>query len=379
MSFRISEEAEDLLLTIRDFCNKEVKEQSKEYDKTGQWPKEMYDKALKMGLHLLDTPEELGGMGLNSVDVAALYEEMAKADAGFATTMVCSDLALKPVLIGGNDEQKQYVADIVINGGMGCFALTEPEAGSDAANTKTTAVYDETTDEYVLNGRKCFITNGEVGAVYFVVASTDKSKGTKGLTGFIVEKDYEGVSVGAHEDKMGIRLSNTTDLVFEDVRIPAKNRIGEEGEGMKIAMKTLDASRPYVGAMATGVAQRALDEALAYAKTRKTFGEPIANRQGIQWMLADMDIKIETARQMIAHALTLIEDGKPHTRESAIAKCYAGDISVQVALDAIQIVGGYGYSREYPVEKLLRDAKIFQIYEGANQIQRIIIAGAMMK
>lgn len=379
MSFLISEDAQDLLVAVRDFCNKEVKEQCKEYDKSGEWPKEIYDKAIAMELNLLEVPEEYGGMGLSNIDAAALYEEMAKADAGFATTLVCNNLGLKPILIGGNEEQKKYVCDILTQGKIGAFALTEPEAGSDVGSTKTSAVYDAATDEYIINGRKGFITNGQYASVYFVVAATDKSKGSKGLSGFIVEREREGISVGNHEDKMGIRTSNTTDVVFEDVRIPAKNLVGKEGEGMKIAMKTLDAARPFIGALSTGVMQRALDEAIAYAKVRNTFGSSIASKQGIQWMLADMDIKIETSRQMVAHALLLIDEGKPFSREAAIAKCFASDSAVQVTLDAIQIMGGYGYSREYPVEKLLRDAKIFQIYEGSNQIQRIVIANGLVR
>ncbi len=379
MAFMISEEAKDLLDAVRDFCEKEVKEQCKEFDKSGEWPTEMYEKAIEMQLHLLEIPEEFGGIGLSNIDSAALYEEMAKADGGFATTLLCNNLGIKPVFIGGTAEQQKYVSEILQETGFAALALTEPIAGSDVGSTRTTAVYDAATDEYVINGRKCFITNAEPAGVYLAFASTDKSLGAKGLSCFIVERTRAGIEIGNHEDKMGIRTSNTADVLFEDVRVPAKNLVGKEGDGMKIAMKTLDCGRPFVGVLATGTAQRALEESIAYAKERATFGKPIIKNQGLQWMLADMDIKIETARQMVAYTLTLMDQGKPHSRESAIAKCAASDMSVQVALDAIQIHGGYGYSREYPVEKLLRDAKIYQLYEGTNQVQRMVVANALVR
>ena len=226
----------------------------------------------------------------------------------------------------------------------------------------------------MLNGRKCFITNGGVASFYVVTAMTDKSQGVKGMTAFLVEVGTPGLSTGNHENKMGIRTSNTCDVVLEDVRVPVSARMGEEGKGYGIAMKTLDMSRAWVGCGAVGIAQRAIDESIAYGKQRVTFGKPIIKNQAIQFKVADMEIRVETARQMVAHALKLMDEGKPYSRESAIAKCYAGDVAVQNALEAIQILGGYGYSREYPVEKLLRDAKIFQIYEGTNEIQRVVIA-----
>ncbi len=376
MGYILDDEAKDLLETVREFCEKEVKEQCKEYDVSGEWPEEIYKKAGEMGLNGIEVPEELGGLGLNRITHAALYEEMAKADAGFFTTISVANLALKPLIIGGNTELAQRAADILLNGGFGAFCLTEPMAGSDASNNKTTAVKDG--DEYVLNGRKCFITNGGVADFYIITAMTDKSKGVKGMSTFYVEKGTPGLSAGNEENKMGIRTSNTTDVVMEDLRIPASNLVGKEGDGFKIAMKTLDMARAIMGVGSVGVAQRCIDEAVAYSKQRVTFGQPIGKNQAIQFMIADMEIKTETARQMAVHALTLQENGLPYGTESAIAKCYGGDIAVQVALDAIQILGGYGYSREYPVEKLLRDAKIFQIYEGTNQIQRIVISRAVM-
>ena len=376
MGYILNDEGKDLLATVKEFCEKEVKEQCKEYDVSGEWPKEIYDKAAEMGLGALEVPEEFGGIGIDRVTAGALYEEMAKADAGFFTTMTASNLALKPVLIAGNDEQKQFACDVLLNGGYGAFCLTEPMAGSDASNNKTTAVKDG--DEYVLNGRKCFITNGGVADFYIITAMTDKEKGVKGMSTFFVEKGTPGLSSGNEENKMGIRTSNTADVVMEDVRVPASAMIGTEGKGFNIAMSTLDITRALMCIGAVGIMQRAIDEAVAYSKQRVTFGQPIGKNQAIQFMIADMEIKKETARQMGLHALRLQELGLPYAKESAIAKCYGGDMAVQVALDAIQILGGYGYSREYPVEKLLRDAKIFQLYEGTNQIQRIVISRAVM-
>ena len=372
MAYIISEEGQELLGAVKEFCEKEVKEQCKEYDKTGEWPKEIYDKAIEMQLHMLEVPEEYGGMGLDRVSVAALIEQMAIADSGFATTISASGLGMKPVLIGGTEAQKQHACDLIVNGGFAAFCLTEPGAGSDASAGKTPAVRDG--DSYILNGRKCFITNGAVSSFYCVTAMTDKSAGTKGISMFFIEKDTPGLSTGHEEDKMGIRTSNTCDVVLEDCRIPASNLIGAEGQGFSIAMKTLDQARAWMGCIATGIAQRGMEEAIAYGKERIQFGKPVLKNQALQFKIADMAIKIETARQMVAHALTLMDLGLPFSKESAIAKCYASDIAMEVASEAIQMFGGYGYSREYPVEKLLRDAKIFQIFEGTNEIQRIVVA-----
>ena len=377
MPYIISEEARDLLSDVKKFCDNEVREQAKEFDKTGEWPKEMYDKAIEQGYTALEVPEEYGGVGLSRVDIAALMEEMAKADAGFATTVSASGLGMKPVLISGSEKQKKKVCEIVLNGGFTAFALTEPGAGSDPGAGKTTAVKDG--DSYILNGRKCFITNGAVADVYLVAALTNKELGMKGMSMFLVESGTPGLSTGNHEDKMGIRCSNTCDVVFDDCRIPAENLIGKEGDGFKIAMQTLDQARTWMGCLATGIAQRAMEEAVAYAKERIQFGKPIIKNQAMHFKIADMEIKIETARQMVAHALTKMDLGLPYSMESAIAKCYASDIAMQVASEAIQVFGGYGYSREYPVEKLLRDAKIFQIFEGTNEILRIVVGNNIVK
>lgn len=376
MSYLISEESQELVAAVREFCENEVKEQSKEYDRTGEWPAEIYEMAKEMQLHMLEIPEEYGGLGLDKLTCAALYEEMARADAGFALTFAVSNIDLTPVMKFGTEEQKKRFCDIILEGKFGAFAITEPQAGSDAANGKTTARKDG--DYYVLNGRKTFITNGGVAGVYLVTAMTDRSKGLKGMSAFIVEAGTPGLSTGHHEDKMGIRGSNTCDVVFDECRIPASCLLGKEGEGFKIAMLTLDVSRTFVGCMAVGIAQRAMEEAIKYSKERIQFGKPIAAQQAVAFMIADMEIKIETARQMVAHACTLMEEDKPYGMESAIAKCYGGDVAMQVTTDAVQVFGGYGYSREYPVEKLMRDAKIYQIFEGTNQIQRVVIANHLM-
>ena len=376
MAYILDEDGVALVADVKNFCEKEVKEQCKEYDESGEWPKEIYDKAIELGYQMLEVPEEYGGLGLPGETILAMYEEMAWADAGFAVTMAASNLALKPILIAGSEEQKQKYCDVVINGGLGAFGLTEPNAGSDPGAGKTTAVKDG--DDYILNGRKCFITNAPVADFFIITALTDKSKGLKGMSAFIIDKDTPGLSTTNHENKMGIRTSIASDVVLEDVRIPASQRLGEEGTGFATAMKTLDLARMFVGGLAVGIAQRALDEGIAYTKTRQQFGRPVAKNQGLQFKMADMAIQIECARQLVAHAHKLYELGLPYGKEAAMAKCYAGDMAVQVTLDGIQLFGGYGYSREYPVEKLLRDAKIFQIFEGSNEIQRVVIANNIL-
>lgn len=375
MAYIVSEDGRELLKDVRDFCVNEICDQVKEYDLSGEWPKEIYDKCVEMQLHMMDVPEEYGGLGLGHIDQAAVLEQIAWADAGVAVTLNGNGLALKPVLTAGTEAQKRKCCDIIVNGGWGVFALTEPDAGCDAANGRTTAVRDG--DEYVLNGRKCFITNAAVGDFFVVTAMTDKSQGTRGMSAFLVYKGTPGLKAGRHEDKMGIRTSTTSDLVLDNVRIPVENRLGEEGTGFVTAMKTLDLARTWCAVIGVGLSQRCIDEAAAYARQRVTFGKPIWKHQAIQFKLADMAIRTEAARQLCAHAIELADRGLPFGKESAAAKCFAGDAAVQTASDAVQILGGYGYSREYPVEKLLRDAKIFQIFEGTNEIQRMVIGRAV--
>lgn len=375
MSF--TEEQLGLQKLVREFTQKRVVPMAKELDEKGEFPHELYDEVAEMGLHAMNAPEEFDGPGLDLVTCALLTEELAKGDVGFTVTVNTNTLASGPVLLAGTKAQQKLFYDIVGQGKVAAFCLTEPNAGSDAAAVATTARREG--DEYVINGTKCFITCGGVAGLYTVIASVDRSKGLKGLSAFLVERDRPGVSVGKEEDKMGIRSSNTTDVIFQDVRIPVDHLIGKEGEGFKLAMQTLDKSRPLVGALGVGLAQQALDIAVKYAKERVQFGKPIAANQAIQFMLADMAIQIEAARNMVLRACSLYDQGKPFTKESAIAKTLASDIAMKVTVDAVQILGGYGYSKEYPVEKLMRDAKILQIFEGTNQVQRIVIANQLLR
>ena len=380
MGYKLNEEGKELVNLAKVFSEKELKPVVAECDRKCILPMEVYEKAFEIGLHLMEIPKEYGGLGLDYQTIFAVWEEIAKTDAGFATSLAANSLALKPVLRAGNDEQKKYFAKYITRekgNGFAAFALTEADAGSDAAAGKTTAIRDG--NEYVINGSKCFITNGGLAQIYVVFALTDKSKGVKGISAFIVERNREGVSVGKEEDKMGIRLSNTTEVIFDNVRIPADHLIGTEGKGFIYAMQTLDLARPTIGAVSVGIMQRAIDEAVSYAKIRYTFGKPIIKHQAIAFKLADMEIKKETARASVINALNIYSSDGDFTKAAAICKAYASDCAVQVALEAIQILGGYGYSREYPVEKLLRDAKIMQIFEGTNEIQHVVIAGAISR
>lgn len=362
----------------REFAEKEVKPKAADMDEAEEYDVSIMDKMAKYGLLGIPFSKEDGGSGASVLSYALCVEELAKVDASTATA--CSvHTSLCTTLIGtfGTPEQKEkYFRPLAGGKKYGCFGLTEPNAGSDPGAGKTTAVKDG--DDYILNGRKCFITNAPVADFFIITALTDKTKGLKGMSAFIIDKDTPGLSTTNHENKMGIRTSITSDVVLEDVRIPASQRLGEEGTGFATAMKTLDLARMFVGGLAVGIAQRALDEGIAYTKTRQQFGRPVAKNQGLQFKMADMAIQIECARQLVSHAHKLYELGLPYGKEAAMAKCYAGDMAVQVTLDGIQLFGGYGYSREYPVEKLLRDAKIFQIFEGSNEIQRVVIANNIL-
>ncbi len=377
MDLSLTMEQKDLQKFVREFVQKEVTPVAKKYDHEGEFPWELFRKVVDMGLHCMPAPEEYGGPGLDSLTCALLTEELAKGDVGFATTVAANGLASYPVLIAGNEAQKKHFFDVLLEGKLAAFCLTEPNAGSDAGSVATTARREG--DEYVLNGTKCFITNGGVADIYTVFASIDRSKGLRGLTAFLVDRDCPGISIGKEEDKMGIRSSNTTEVVFQDVKIPVSNLLGKEGEGFKIAMQTLDISRPVVGALGVGLGQAALDIAVKYAKERNQFGKPIGTFQAIQFMLADMAIQVESARWLVYRAAYLKDAGEPFSKEAAMAKTLGGDMAMKVSTDAVQILGGYGYSREYPAEKLMRDAKILQIFEGTNQVQRMVIAGQLLK
>ncbi len=378
VDYILTDEQKDLVAFAKDFAEKEVKPIVAEYDRKGEFPMEVYKKFYEAGFSTMFVPEKYGGIGASAMDLVLVNEQFAKVDAGFIVSATTAEFGVTPLRIAGTEEQIAYYMDRVMQGQLGSFCLTEPDAGSDAAATKTTATKDG--DDYIINGRKCFITSGGIADMYTVFATVDKSLGAKGITCFLVEREREGVSVGKEEDKMGLRLSNTTDVIFDNVRIPAKNRIGQEGEGFKIAMMSLDRSRGVNSYGCLGIAEHALEEAVAYAKTRCTFGRPIIKNQGLQWMLADMEIQVTAARALLYRCAEMIDKtGKYDTELGSITKTFVSDMAMKVTTDAVQILGGYGYSREYPVEKLMRDAKIFQIFEGTNQIQRMVIAGQLAR
>lgn len=378
MDFALNEEQLELQEMVREFVEKEITPYAAEMDAENHMRDGLIDKANEMGLLNVIVPEELDGPGLDSISVATIYEELGKGCAGVATSLAANSLATVPVLLAGTDEQKKMYCDILNNGGLAAFALTEPGAGSDAGGVSTRAVHNKEESTYTLNGTKMFITNGGLAEIFLVFANTRKTGGIRGLTAFIVPKDTPGFSVGKKENKMGIRPSNTTELVLQDVVIPESYRVGREGEGFRIAMNTLDSARPFVGAVSVGIAQAALDCAVKYAKERRQFGQPIASFQMVQGMLADMAMKVETARLMVQKACWMRDQGMEFSKEAAMAKCYAADVAMQVTTDAVQVMGGYGYTKEYPVEKMMRDAKIMQIYEGTNQIQRLVIANKLL-
>ena len=378
MDFALNEEQLELQEMVREFVEKEITPYAAEMDAENHMRDGLIDKANEMGLLNVIVPEELDGPGLDSISVATIYEELGKGCAGVATSLAANSLATVPVLLAGTDEQKKMYCDILNNGGLAAFALTEPGAGSDAGGVSTRAVHNKEEGTYTLNGTKMFITNGGLAEIFLVFANTRKTGGIRGLTAFIVPKDTPGFSVGKKENKMGIRPSNTTELVLQDVVIPESYRVGREGEGFRIAMNTLDSARPFVGAVSVGIAQAALDYAVKYAKERRQFGQPIASFQMVQGMLADMAMKVETARLMVQKACWMRDQGMEFSQEAAMAKCYAADTAMQVTTDAVQVMGGYGYTKEYPVEKMMRDAKIMQIYEGTNQIQRLVIANKLL-
>ena len=329
-----------------------------------------------MGLLNLIVPEEYGGPGLEALTVALLYEEIGKGCAGVATSIAANALAAYPILLLGTEAQKKFFFEKLNEGKLAAFALTEPNAGSDAGGVVTSAVKDG--NEYVLNGNKCFITNASSAEVFVIFANTRKTAGIRGLTAFILEKGTPGFSVGKKEEKMGICASDTCELILDGVRVPEEHRIGREGEGFKLAMKTLDAARPLVGAVSVGISQAALDCAVKYAKERQQFSKPVASFQLVQAMVADMAMQIEAARLLVHKACWLKDQGMSYSKEAAMAKCFASDVAMKVTVDAVQVMGGYGYSKEYPAEKYMRDAKIMQIYEGTNQIQRLVIANAVL-
>lgn len=376
--FLLSDTEKDLQMMVREFMEKEVAPGLGEYDEKSYIPDEIVQMGIDMGLHCMNIPAEYGGMGLTAREMSIIREEIGKVDAGFSVTMGNNCLGVTPTMIFGTEEQKKYVADIVVPGGFNSFCLTEPQAGSDATAIRTTAKKDG--DDYIINGRKCFITNGDRGDIYIVFAYTDKEKGINGgMSAFLVERNLPGVSVGKHENKMGLRTNSTCDVIFEDVRVPKRNLVGEEGKGYQIAMKTLERSRPLGSATSVGICQSVIDLCIKYANDRVVFGKPLAAKQAIKFMVADMEIQTQAARQMVMYASDLIDHGIYDGTTGSCVKAFCSDTAMKVTTDGVQIFGGYGYSKEYPMEKKMRDAKLFQIFEGTNQIQRVVISGNLFK
>ena len=382
MDFRLTEMQADIANLARDFAEKRLVPTVKERDEKETFDRAILDEMGQLGLLGIPWAEEDGGVGADFLSLAVACEEIAKVDPSIALsfevhTMLCS----WPIWKFGTPAQKaKYLKPLAEGTKLGAFGLTEPNAGTDALNGSTTAVKNED-GSYTLNGSKVFNTNGGEAEVTVVFAATDKTKGAKGMSAFIVEKGTEGFTYGKKEVKMGIRASVQRELVFQNVRIPAENLLGKEGDGFKIAMMTLDGGRVGVGAQALGIAEGAYNEAVKYAKERVQFGKPIATKQAIAFMLADMKVKIETARLAVYKAAWQMGqgDGKSYSMEASIAKKYASDIAMEVTTDAVQVFGGYGFTREYPVERYMRDAKITQIYEGTNQVQQMIISGSILQ
>jgi acyl-CoA dehydrogenase len=372
VDFTLTDEQKNLREMAHDFAVKEIRPVAWEYDRDGTWPQDIIEKAWAVGLMNSHIPEEYGGAGAGYLDGCVIEEELSWGCSGIQTSLGCNGLASTPVLIGGSEEiKKEYLGRLTEAPLLASFCLTEPDAGSDVSGMRTTA--ELRGDKYVLNGSKCFITNGGYANWYTVFAKTDKDAGHRGISAFVVPRDA-GVVVDKKEDKLGQRASNTATVSFNDVEIPVENLLGEENQGFKIAMMTLDRTRPGVAAMAVGIARAAFEFATNYSLERVQFGVPIAMHQAIQFMIADMATGIEAARLLTWKSAVLLDQGERNTLVSSHAKRFAADTAMNVATDAIQVYGGYGFIKDYPVEKLFRDAKIMQLYEGTSQIQRLVIA-----
>lgn len=379
MNYFLTEDQLEMQEIAKRIAEEKMRPLSEKYDEEGIFPWDIVEIMAQSDLFGVLIPEEYGGISGKVVDLAIVTEELCTVDAGMALAFGATGLGMYPILLGGSEEQKhKYLSQIATGSRLAAFALTEANAGSDASAIETTARKEGNT--YVLNGTKQWITNGGEAEIYTVFAMTDKSKGARGASCFIVEKDTPGFTFGKKENKMGIRSSATRELIFEDCVIPAENLIGREGTGFITAMKVFDKSRPMVGAQAVGIARGAFEAAARYSQQRQQFGKPISSFQIIQFMLADMATQIEAARALVMQTARMVDSGaKNYAKESAMCKYYASDVAMKVTTDAVQILGGYGYMKEYPVEKMMRDAKILQIYEGTNQIQRSIVAANILK
>ena len=372
VDFTLTDEQKALRELAHDFAVKEIRPVAWEYDKDSIWPQAIIEKAHEVGLMNVHVPEEYGGPGLSYLDGCLIEEEISWGCSGIGTSLGANGLAAAPVSLGGSEEVKaEYYGELVDGPTLASFCLTEPDAGSDVSGMRTRA--KKSGDKYVLNGSKCFITNGGYADWFTVYAKTDKEAGTRGISAFLVERDW-GVTVDKKEDKMGQRASNTATITFNDTEVDARYLLGEENKGFKLAMMTLDRTRPGVAAMATGIARAAFEFATEYSKERVQFGVPIAMHQAIQFMIADMSTKVHLSRLATWNSAVLLDQGKRNTLESSHAKRFAADSAMEVTTDAVQVYGGYGFIKDYPVEKLMRDAKIMQLYEGTSQIQRLVIA-----
>lgn len=379
MDFTLSKEHEMMRGLFRDFAQNEVKPLAQEIDETERFPMETVEKMAKYGFMGLPIPREYGGQGCDSLAYAMCVEELAKV-CGTTSVIVSAhtSLCMNPILKFGTEEQKQkYLPDLASGKKIGAFGLTEPGAGTDASGQQTKAVLEG--DHYVINGSKIFITNGGVADVFVIFAMTDKSLGNKGISAFIVEKEFPGFSIGTHEKKMGIKASSTTELIFQDMIVPKENLLGQEGKGFSIAMQTLDGGRVGIASQALGLAAGALENTIAYTKERKQFGRFISQFQNTQFQLADMNTKVEAARLLVYKAAVAEDTQKVFSLEAATAKLYAAEVAMEVTTKAVQLHGGYGYTREYDVERMMRDAKITEIYEGTSEVQKMVISANILK
>jgi len=378
-NFQLTEEQQDIRQCVREFSESVIAPRSAEIDETAKFPFDIYKEMVESGLVSLPYPEAYGGGDADPVTECILVEELSRVDLSCALACLVNTLGSKPILLGGTEEQKQkYISKITSGESMCAFGLTEAGAGSDFMGIKTRAVKQG--DKYIINGTKLFISHGNISDICTVFAKTSLEPGLKSLSCFIVEKDFPGFKVGKTEHKLGIRGSETAELIFEDMEVPAENLISGEGSGWKLAMNTLDNSRPGVGAQGVGVAQGALDIAFKYARERIQFNQAIGDFEAVQNMLVDMAIKVEAARLLVYKAAMAVNNNdKAKSMYAALSKCYGGDIAMEVTNDAVQILGGYGFTKEFPVERMMRDAKITQIYEGTNQIQRMVVSRHLLK
>jgi len=377
VNFNITEEQKMIQQLARDFARNEIAPVAEHYDQAHEYPWPVIKKAQELGLTVMNIPEDYGGLGLSLFEEVLVGEELAWGCSGISTSISINGLALLPILIAGGDEQKKEYLGRSVDGQMSAYCATEPEAGSDLASIKTTA--NKVGDHYIMNGSKMFITGATVADFYTVFAYTDPDQRYNGMSCFIVDREWEGVTVGQPFEKMGQHASDTAEVVFEDVKVPATHLLGKEGIGFILAMKVFDRSRPGTAAGSLGVAQRALDECIRYAKERSTWGQPLWKHQTIGHMIADMAIELEAARLLVWKSAWAVDAGERNTTAAAFAKAFAADTCMKVTTDAVQVFGGYGYMSEYPVEKLMRDAKIYQIYEGTSQIQRNIIVRELFR